>query len=311
MPGDRMTVAFVVEAFPDQRAVIESPWFFHAAALKHDGIDIRLYRSMEEAWSQFDAMILMVWLDWGNTEHFRPAEVVPVMEKYSACRAAFPGTMQIILNHVDMSCRPYATPYWRMDDPVLYRIPAYDRRLLAPFPPRDIFAYERVWGSDCFAGYEVRHLAGFVGTPSGPEGYRERVAASTAKVGIGRCNPVRVSKQEYAAILGSCRIVVCPRGWGENSERHWDAWRSGKAVLTDRACDSVEMIPGRRLMENVHYLVYDDPAQIPDIVSDWTRPGRLADLEAIASNGCRAAADYDSFGRILGFFRGLRNRAAR
>jgi hypothetical protein len=305
-----MKIAFVVEAFPVPKAVSQSPWFLHASELAKEGIEIQHYRELESAWSPFDAMILMVWLDWANVGYFKPAQIIPVMEKYSAYRASFPKTVQIILNHVDMSRRPYATPYWRMGDPILYRTPAYDRKELAPFPPRDIFAYEKVWGSDCFSKHEITRRAGFIGTPSGPNGYRQRVAAETAKVGIGRCDPLRIPKPEYTAILGSCRIIVCPQGWGENSERHWDAWRSRRAVLTDRACDSVEMIPGQRLRENMHYLVYDDPAQIPDIVSDWSSLGRIADLEEIASNGWQAALNYDSYNRILGFFRSVGARAA-
>lgn len=73
-------------------------------------------------------------------------------------------------------------------------------------------------------------------------------------------------------------------------------------MLTDRECDSVEMIPGIRLRESEHYLVFDDPNDIPDIVSDWTRPSRLADLAKIAENGRRAALSYDALERITQFF---------
>lgn len=110
--------------------------------------------------------------------------------------------------------------------------------------------------------------------------------------------------------MGRCRIIVCPQGWGEQSRRHWDAWKSGKPVLTDRPCDSVEMIPGMRLQREVHYLVYDDPAQIPDIVSDWSRPGRRDDLEQIARNGQQAALSYDGLATMLRFFKGLKGRIA-
>jgi hypothetical protein len=73
-------------------------------------------------------------------------------------------------------------------------------------------------------------------------------------------------------------------------------------VLTDRDCDSVEMIPGVQLREGVHYLVFDDPAEIPDIVAEWTRTGRRDDLAEIAENGRRAALSYDGGGRIAEFF---------
>jgi hypothetical protein len=62
------------------------------------------------------------------------------------------------------------------------------------------------------------------------------------------------------------------------------------------------MIPGLRLREGVHYLVFDDPKEIPDIVSDWTWRSRLDDLTQIAENGRRAASSYDALGRIATFF---------
>jgi len=100
--------------------------------------------------------------------------------------------------------------------------------------------------------------------------------------------------------------VVCPRGWGEQSKRHWDAWLSGKPILTDRDCDSVEMIPGVELREGVHYLVFDEPEQIPEIVNYWTDPKRRDALATIGENGRKAAQSYDPFGRILAFFEEIR-----
>ena len=105
--------------------------------------------------------------------------------------------------------------------------------------------------------------------------------------------------------MARCQILVCPRGWGENSRRHWDAWLSGKPVLTDRDCDSVEMIPGTRLRAGEHYLVFEDPDDIPDIVSDWTRPSRRDDLAEIAENGRRAAQSYDALDCIAQFFQSI------
>ncbi|MGH9659347.1 MAG: glycosyltransferase, partial [Bryobacteraceae bacterium] len=300
-----MQVAFVVAEIPHQTNVLRSPWWCCAAELAAAGIHIARFDSLAAAWQPFDAMILMVWLDWDNRTRFRPERILPVREKFAEYRAAFPSTRQVALNHVDMGRQAYAIPYWRDGDPVLFKTPAYDRSLLAPFPALDIFAYEYVWGQPCFHSGEIKYDAGFIGTPSGPAGYRDRVAAATAKVGIGRCAPDRVPKAEHDSLMGECRIVVCPQGWGENSGRHWDAWKSSKPVLTDRACDSVEMIPGLRLREGEHYLVYDDPAAIPDLVSDWTRPGRRDDLEAIARNGRNAALSYDPARRMIQFFRAL------
>jgi hypothetical protein len=303
-----MDIAFVVQEHPDLSLAESSPWVCFAAKLAKAGIFVSRFSSIDEAWRHFDAMILMVWLDWGNREYFKPECIIPVMEKYSSYRAAFPTTIQIVLNHVDMCRRAYATPYWRSGDPVLFRTPAYVRSELAPFPPEDIFAFEYVRGSACFANHSMRHAAGFIGSPSGPAGYRASVARETAKVGVGKCLNDKIPKAEYNALMGSCRIIVCPQGWGEQSYRHWDAWRSGKPILTDRACDSVEMIPGIRLRQGEHYLVYDHPSDIPDIVSDWTQRGRLADLEEIARNGQAAALNYDPFTSILHVFRSLQER---
>ena len=213
-------------------------------------------------------------------------------------------TVQIILNHTDMARRPYATPYWRPGDPILYRTPAYQRSELYPFPPQSILPYEKIWGSACFVSdTPPTYKAGFIGTHSGPHGYRARVAQETAKVGVGVCQAERpYLKDEYNRLMAACQIIVCPRGWGEQSRRHWDAWLSGKPVLTDRDCDAVEMIPGVRLQEGVHYLVFDDPEQIPDIVAEWTQASRRDALAHIAENGRRAALSYDGCTRIIQFF---------
>jgi hypothetical protein len=52
-------------------------------------------------------------------------------------------------------------------------------------------------------------------------------------------------------------------------------------------------------------LVFDEPAEIPDIVSDWTRPSRTADLEQIAQAGRQAALSYDALDRITRFFQSI------
>lgn len=77
-------------------------------------------------------------------------------------------------------------------------------------------------------------------------------------------------------------------------------------MLTDRECDAVEMIPGVRLREGEHYLVWDDPDQIPDIVSDWTRPSKSSDLAEIATNGRQAALSYNALARITQFFQSIK-----
>jgi predicted amidohydrolase len=67
---------------------------------------------------------------------------------------------------------------------------------------------------------------------AGPRRYRERVAEETAKVGQGLCMASRpYSREEYNALMAGCSIIVCPRGWGEQSERHWDRLAVGKASV--------------------------------------------------------------------------------
>jgi len=300
----------VIIAGIDEATLACQPWILHKQSLAEAGIHLHLYRDAAEGFQRpFDAMLLQVWQDWGNKTYFKPWRIVPIMEQYAIYRSRYPSTVQIVLNHVEMGRRPYATPYWRTGDPVLYRTPAYDRSELYPFPAETIWAYELVWGKPRYVSDgPPKHRAGFVGTTSGPLGYRQRVAAATAKVGIGICAQERpMPKPEHDQTMADCRIIVCPRGWGEQSVRHWEAWLSGKPVLTDRECDSVEMIPGVRLRDGVHYLVFDDPEDIPDIVSDWTGRSRADDLDEIAENGRRAALSYDAFERIKTFFGTIAN----
>jgi len=244
-----MEIAVVIEGIQEKRVALQ-PWIYYKAALAEKNIQINVFQvNTYEAFKRpFDAMLLHVWQDWANRERFDPFRILPIMEKYSIYRAEFPETTQIILNHTDMSRRPFATPYWRPGDPILYRTPAYDRKELYPFPAEKIWAFEQIWGEKCFISEtSSKHKAGFIGKPNGPAGYRKRVAEKTAKIGIGISqDPPPYSKDEYNEIMGSCQVIVCPRGWGEQSRRPWDAWLSGKPVLTDKECDSVEMIPGMK-----------------------------------------------------------------
>lgn len=283
-----------------------APWFVYGDALKAENINIHVFENdMRVFESRFDAMMLYIWQDWGNTLRWDNNAIMPIMCKYSEYRSRYPDVVQIICNHVDWCRIPYATWYWRSGDPVLYRTPAYDRKELAPLPEGDIWPWEMCWGSPCFSRVAETRGAGFIGTPSGPEGYREAVARNVSQVGIGECLPdeSRIDVGTYRELMSTCKIIVCPRGWGETSSRHWDTWRSKKPMLTDRHGDMVEMIPGKRLREGHHYLVFDSPAHIPDIVSDWTKPNRRDDLERIAHNGWLEAITYDPIANISRFFR--------
>ena len=294
---------------PDE--IETQPWVYHREALAADGIRIEVLPADEDAFARrFDVMMLHVWQDWDNPHRFVAHRIVPIMQHYAVYRAKFPETVQIILNHVDMAHPPFATAYWRLGDPVLYKTPAYDRSKLAPFPPDTIWAYERVWNASRIGSSDrPKYQAGFIGTASGPRGYRQRVAAATARVGIGVCKArPRYTRPKHDALMAQCRIMVCPRGWGEHSGRHWDAWMSGKPVLTDRACAAAEMIPGQRLRAGEHYLVFDEPEEIPDLVSDWCRPSRADDLAAIAERGRQAAQAYDALACMREFFAGLAAR---
>jgi 2-polyprenyl-3-methyl-5-hydroxy-6-metoxy-1,4-benzoquinol methylase len=302
-------VAVVVEGMSESQTSVR-PWSIYQSQLETKGIFIDILPDIEQAFAkQYDAMLLDVWLDWANKAHFNPSRTMRLIELHAKYREQFPQTIQITHNHTDMSRRPYAVPFWRPGDPVLFRTPAYNRAELAPFDSSLIWSYEKIWGSNCFAAgkNDILFPAGFIGTTSGPDEYRVRVATQTAKVGIGICEsaePLPLGK--YHEKLSACQIVVCPRGWGEQSLRHWDAWLSKKPVLTDRACASVEMIPGVQLKQDVHYLVYDEPEQIPEIVAEWTNATRKVELAEIARNGYEAAKSYDGFGNIFRFFSWLR-----
>lgn len=72
-------------------------------------------------------MLLHVWQDWDNSEHFDARRILPVLERYATYRSRYPQIIQIALNLTDMARSPHATPYWREGDRVLYRAPGYDR----------------------------------------------------------------------------------------------------------------------------------------------------------------------------------------
>lgn len=311
MNAPRFRVAAVSEGF-DPAYGSRVPWLHHRKELARHGIDIEVHASPDGMDGAHDAMIPMVWLDFENPRRFDARRTMRFLERYSAYRARFPEVLQIVCNHIDMCRRPYALPYWRRGDPILCRTPPYDRSELDPFPASDIVPYEMVLGSERLRGEgPPTRLAGFVGTPTGPRGYRMRVAIETAKVGIGLCHPRPLAPEKYGRLLSECAILVCPRGWGEQSERHWDAWRAGKLVLTDTDCAAVEMIPGVRLEHEEHYLVYKDPAEIPDIVSEWSRPSRREDAERIARAGREAALSYDALSAMRAFFDRLRAEVRR
>jgi hypothetical protein len=167
-----MDIGVIGEGIDESQLAVQ-PWIFHRDALASRDIRIHLYRhgDTEGFRRGFDAMLLHVWQDWQNRTRFDHQRIFPILEHYSAYRSRYPQTVQIVLNHTDMGRRPYATPYWRTGDPVLYRTPAYDRRELAPFPPETIWAYEKVWGESCFTSSAApKHKAGFIGTASGPAG---------------------------------------------------------------------------------------------------------------------------------------------
>lgn len=145
-----MELAVIIEGIL-KATIAQQPWIYYKDALAEKDINILVYQGNDEAFKRpFDAMLLHVWQHWSNKKFFDPLRILPIMEKHAIYRVEFPETVQIILNHKDMSRRPYATPYWRAGDPILYRTPAYDRKELYPFPPDQIWAYEKVWGSPCF-----------------------------------------------------------------------------------------------------------------------------------------------------------------
>lgn len=310
-----MDVAVIVLGI-DESQVRKSPWVACRDQLGRRGIEIHLIEEegIGGAFNQyFDAMMLFVWQDWYNRTRFVPDRIMPVLRRHSTYRARFPETVQIALNHSDNSLNPFCLERWRPGDPVLYRTPPYDRTLLSPIPPGDIWPYERIWGSPRFdTSGDPWFEAGFIGRPTGPEGHRSEVARQTRRVGIGLCAGGdrlgwhRIVPQKlHDHLIARCRIVVCPQGWGPQSSRHWDAWLSGKPVLTDHVCASVELIPGLELEEGTHYLVFEDPEEIPDIVRHWTEPRHRAKLEGIGREGQDAANSYSPCEQLTEFFERL------
>lgn len=214
-----MDVAVVVEGI-SPNYIKWQPWNHYLEDLAKKNINVHtFYRDDDVFKKPFDAMLLHVYQDWLNKELFNRYHIMPLLEKYITYRYEFPDTVQIVLNHTDMGRRPYCIPYWRPGDPVLYRTPAYDRKELYPLSENQIWAYELLYGSACFNQYDnPRYLAGFIGSPNSPKGFREKVAIETSKVGIGVCeSPRPYSNTEYNEIMSQCRIVVCPMGWGEQS----------------------------------------------------------------------------------------------
>lgn len=292
-----------------------SPWILHKEFLSQHGFEISSYEAADNApWKQpWDAMIYQAWQAWGNPR-FKPDKIMKAFGKYATYRAMFPSTIQIVCNHSDMSRYPLATPYWRVNDPILFRNPSYDRSELFPFPAESIWPYEisysGTYGSPCFASTDqLVYDAGLICSPSDSTGRRRAVAQAVAKIGYGVCleeiGKNFVHPNDYNKIMGQCRIIVCPQGWGGGSQRHWDAWKSKKPVLTDSECAAIEMIPGMQLKENEHYLVYKSPEEIPDIVSDWSKPSRADDLRKIAENGHQASLRPQEE-HILNFFKSLK-----
>jgi hypothetical protein len=287
-----------------------APWVLYKDQMASFGVDVSVHRSQEHGLldREHEALLLHLWTDWWNFQRFQAQATMELMCQLAKYRARFPKTkIYACADHDDARCN-YILPFWRETDTVLYRIPPYDRSLL--FPYKDVWAWEygygHCYGRKAFVG-PVTCDAAFVGSPSGPQGgsgfpgYRETVAAFTAKVGYGYCGP-RKPIAEYDQIMSGARIIVCPRGWGQSSSRHWDAWRSGKPVLTDRDCSLHEMIPGQVLEPGKHFLVFDNPFQIPDLVSDWSKPSRKDDLDAIAAAGREAVEAFDCVGRLRSLF---------
>ena len=302
-----------------------TPWIYHRDALQNAGYYIRLYSEPREMFSRrHDAIILHMMFNWLGNCLFDASTIMPILAKLATYRAKYPDCVNIVLHHWDMVGVPFSIPLWTQGDPVLYRTPFYDRALHYPFPAKDIWPYEKVWGSPCFTSRETPQFkAGFIGTrtsgidhpkdfvgPMADWRWRDRVAHETAKVGIGVCHHERYfSYNEHNRLMSQCQILVCPKGYGQQSSRHWDAWLSGKPVLTDRACDAVEMIPGVKLTEGTHYLVFDWPEEIPDIVTHWTQPENLGELARIANNGYEAATSYDALSHINDFFQRIHRQS--
>src|SRR5215210_8387961 len=100
-----MEICTVIEGISEQ-TIQKQPWIYYRTALASRNIHIEVYDGSGDAFRRrFDAMLLHVWQDWENRRLFNPYRILPLMERYAAYRAEFPETIQIILNHTDMTGR--------------------------------------------------------------------------------------------------------------------------------------------------------------------------------------------------------------
>lgn len=278
-----------------------APWVLYKDQL---GFPVTTYRSYEADFfeREHEAILLHLWTDWLNNRRFNTIETMELMCKLTTYRARYPKTKIYLCSDHDNANRNFALPYWRETDRVLYRIPPYDRSKL--FPYKDVwaweYAYNKCYGRPVFEDGPVQFQAAFVGSPSGPPGYRQLVALFTARVGFGFCNENMMAQEEYDKVISGARIVVCPRGWGQSSSRHWDAWRSKKPVLTDVECADFELVPGQVLVPGKHFLTFNKPDEIPDIVSDWAR--RPDDLREITEAAYKVISEFDCVARLRALF---------
>src|SRR5262249_51961602 len=105
-----MDIGVIVEGI-SEREIARQPWIHHRAALAGRGIQIHVYAGDDAGFQRpFDAMMIHAWQDWKNPRLFDAKRIMPLLARYAIYRARYPDTVQIVLNHVDMGRRPYATP---------------------------------------------------------------------------------------------------------------------------------------------------------------------------------------------------------
>lgn len=294
-----MNIISISYGISDQ-ILYNTPWLRYSKQLniKHCKIDHKI-TDLDEIFSKAcDLLIIYHDINSRNLDHYE------FMSNIAEYRARF-NVKCVIVNHFD-NCRiPNIVPYWRENDIVLFRTPPYNRLELYPYQQKKIFAWEYLYGSPRFSNDNIIHKAGFIGSDVGPDGYRKNIANVVKKVGIGICDDCSMMGPDYNKLLSQCRIIVCPEGNGPQSSRHWDVWLSKKVVLTDRNSSSVELVPGVKLLPDVHYLVYDDVDNISDIVNELSKDSDK--LDVIAMNGYSAVSTCDQLSRLRSLFYNLNN----
>ena len=213
----------VVNVDPSQ--VGSSPWVRYREELKREGISIQVFDDYKHAFCHdHDAIMLHLVFNWNQTKFFNPAEIMPLLAALSTYRSEHPDCQHVLLYAWERPS-PFAFPYWRAGDPILYRTPLYDRSELYPFPASEVWSYEKIWGSACYqTDSPPKYASGFIGSRTRRE-WRDRVARETARTGIGICTATAVFVEIAPIEKPSADFLIARRSQPVPRNNHMDDHR--------------------------------------------------------------------------------------